>query len=215
MNVHLHTVLPGPSRFGCISFLYRGRILSVNDIPGDDEDIRLVRQTLNGKPEAFRALMRKYEKPVYYFCFSYTKKAEEAEDAAQDVFLRAFVSLKTFSLDKRFKIWIFAVAANVLRSRWKKAFFYREKLKRLFLTVRERPAGDIAEDAYRNLRGGAVRKAVSGLPESLRICVYFYYFEGFSVEEIAKALELGEEAVKSRLHRARRILRKKLEYLEP
>jgi RNA polymerase sigma-70 factor (ECF subfamily) len=187
----------------------------VSDIRGDDDDVRLVRLALTGSTEAFRSLIKKYQQPVYYFCLSYTKRAEEAEDAAQDVFLRAFISLKTYSLDKRFKTWLFAVAANVLRSRWRKTRYYVDKLKQVFRSVRERPEGDPEEDAHRNLKGGAVREAVSDLPGRLRSCVYFYYFEDFSIAEIARALDLGEETVKSRLFRARKILRKKLENLGP
>lgn len=183
--------------------------------PRDDEDDRLVRLTLSGASEAFRDLVKKYEKGVYYFCLSQTKRPEEAEDAAQEVFLRAFVSLKTFSLDKRFKTWLYTIAANHLRSRSRKALFTADKLRRAFFSGAGRPAGDPEGAARRNIESVIIRDAVLELPEKLCSPVYLYYLEDFSVGEICQALGLGVEAVKSRLFRGRHILREKLEELNP
>lgn len=80
----------------------------------DEEDVRLAHRVLRGDLAAFESLVRRHQKGVYYFCLASLKHPEEAEDAAQEVFLRAFRSLKTFSLDKRFKTWLYAIAVNHL-----------------------------------------------------------------------------------------------------
>ncbi len=179
----------------------------------DEEDLRLVRLVLGGNAEAYGALVRRYEKSVYRFCLSYTKSPEEAEDAAQEVFLRAYVSLKTFSIDRSFKTWLFTIAANHLRSRWRRTKAYMEKLKRAFVSRIADAEDDPGQDAERNLAREGVRRAIDDLPENLRSSVYLYYLEGLSVDETGKALGLGEEAVKSRLFRARKLLRRMLEDL--
>jgi len=179
----------------------------------DEEDLRFVRLVLAGNAEAYGGLVRRYEKSIYRFCLSYTKSPEEAEDAAQEVFLRAYVSLKTFSIDRSFKTWLFTIAANHLRSRWRKTKAYMDKLRRAFTARVDELEDDPRDDAERSLAREDVRRAIEDLPENLRSSVYLYYLESLSVEEVGKALGLGEEAVKSRLFRARRLLRRMLENL--
>lgn len=178
----------------------------------DEEDVRLVHRVLTGDLQAFETLVRRHQKGVYYFCLASLNHPEEAEDAAQEVFLRAYRSLKTFSLDKRFKTWLYAIAVNHLRSRWKKQNKgLVDRIKELFQGSPDTEEKDPETVAIEGLEGERIRKAVRGLPESLRTVVVLYYFEGLSVTEVALTLGIGEEGVKSRLFRARKLLRKALE----
>lgn len=193
--------------------------MSVDDIREDEEDVRLVHRALRGDLSAFEKVVRRHQKGIYYFCLSSLKDPEEAEEAAQEVFLRAYRSLHTFSLNKRFKTWLYAIAVNQVRSRWRRAKNVMEKLKRLFEgePKKESEEGELrdARDpetiTLETLEAERVRKAVEQLPESLRDVVVLYYFEELSVAEVAETLQLGEEGVKTRLFRARKALRKMLE----
>ncbi len=178
----------------------------------ENEDDALVRLALTGNAAAFRRLVEKYEKGVFHFCLSRMRSPEEAEDAAQDVFLRAYVSLKTFGLDRSFKTWLFTIAANRLKSRGMKILRMAEKLQRFISEGGPKVStANPAEDLENDERARRVRAAVGELPASLRDAVYLHYFEDMSVKEIAEVLGAGEEAVKSRLFRGRVLLRKKLE----
>jgi RNA polymerase sigma-70 factor (ECF subfamily) len=184
----------------------------VIDREEDEEDVRLVHRVLTGDLAAFESLVRRHQKGVYYFCLASLKHPEEAEDAAQEVFLRAFRSLKTFSLDKRFKTWLYAIAVNHLKTRWKKQNKgLLDRIKEFFQETSDTEEKDPETVALASLEEERIREAVRELPEALRIAVMLYYFEGLPVSEIATVLGVGEEGVKTRLFRARKLLRKALE----
>lgn len=184
----------------------------VIDREQDEEDVRLVHRVLTGDLSAFETLVKRHQKGVYYFCLASLKHPEEAEDAAQEVFLRVYRSLKTFSLDKRFKTWLYAIAVNYLKTRWKKQNRgFLDRIKEFFQGEAEIEKKDPEAVAMEDLEGEQIRQAVQELPESLRSVVMLYYFEGLSVSEVAAALGIGEEGVKSRLFRARKLLRQALE----
>jgi len=184
----------------------------VIDQKEDEEDVRLVHRVLTGDLTAFETLVKRHQKGVYYFCLAHLKHPEEAEDAAQEVFLRAYRSLKTFSLDKRFKTWLYAIAVNHLKTRWKKQKKgLLDRIKEVFQAETEPEEKNPETLAMEDLEGERIREAVRGLPESLRTVVVLYYFEELSVSEVATTLGIGEEGVKSRLFRARKLLRQALE----
>ncbi|MCX7786633.1 MAG: sigma-70 family RNA polymerase sigma factor [Spirochaetes bacterium] len=178
----------------------------------DEEDVRLVHRVLTGDLQAYETLVRRHQRGVYFFCLASLNNREEAEDAAQEVFLRAYRSLKTFSLEKRFKTWLYAIAVNHLRSRWKKQNKgLIDRIKEYFDGTPEIVGKDPETVAMEDIEEERIREAVQRLPENLRIVVMLYYFEELSVSEVAATLGIGEEGVKSRLFRARKLLRQSLE----
>jgi len=124
----------------------------------------------------------------------------------QDVLLRAYRSLGSFRLGSSFASWLFAIAANRVRTRRSRSSARDALARRAADAARTSPAVDAAERAVADLEREEVRRAVAGLAWPLRVVVELYYFAGLSVEDTAAALGLGNEAVKSRLLRARRAL---------
>lgn len=178
----------------------------------DEEDVRLAHRVLTGDQAAFESLVRRHQKGVYYFCLASLKDPEEAEEAAQEVFLRAYRSLKTFRLDKRFKTWLYAIAVNHLKTRWKKRNKgLVDRIREFFQEGSDTEGKDPETVALASLEEERIREAVHELPATLRDAVVLYYFEGLSVSEIAVVLDTGEEGVKTRLFRARKLLRNALE----
>ncbi|GAB4223942.1 MAG: sigma-70 family RNA polymerase sigma factor [Spirochaetales bacterium] len=178
----------------------------------DEEDVRLVHRVLRGDLGAFGDLVKRHQKGVFYFCLASLKHPDEAEDAAQEVFLRAYRSLGTFRLDKRFKTWLFSIAVNHLKTRWKKQNKgLLDRWREWFSDSSNREEENPETVALEAMEGDRIRQAVQELPEGLRTVVVLYYFEGLAVSEVATALGIGEEGVKSRLFRARKLLRKALE----
>jgi RNA polymerase sigma factor (sigma-70 family) len=177
-------------------------------IPDRDlEDLEALHRVLAGNREAFGAIVERYGDRVWRFCRSRLGSDEEASDAAQDVFLRAFRSLAGFRLGKSFPAWLFSIAANRVKTRSLRRFAEREKVDMAAAEARTLPEPDPAADAERSLAASALRAAVASLPEEQRAPVELYYFAELSISQAAMVLGLGEEAVKSRLFRARARLR--------
>ncbi len=176
----------------------------------DEEDIRAVHRTLSGDTEAFRFLVLKYADRMLSFCRSRSASEEDAADAAQETFARAFRSLRTFKLGGSFAAWLFAIAANRTRTGWLKRASEREKVERAGFEAAVERDQDPEEDALRRMETERVRNEVRSLSGDLRTAVELYYFAELSIAEAAQTLNVGEEAVKSRLFRARKKLREEL-----
>jgi RNA polymerase sigma-70 factor (ECF subfamily) len=174
-------------------------------IEGPD-DVVVIQRVLGGDADAFRLLVQRYGGRLRRFCFSRLGDPDEADDAVQDVLLRAYRSLGTFRLGSTFASWLFAIAANRVRTRRGRASARDALASRVANAARTTPAIDPAEQAVVRLQREEVRQEVARLAWPLRVVVELYYFAGLSVEDTAAALGLGTEAVKSRLLRARREL---------
>lgn len=182
---------------------------------GDQADDEAVARVLSGDRDAFRALVDRYGQRVVAFCGSRLRSDDEARDIAQEVFVRAYRSLATFRQGESFPAWLFAIAANQLRSRFRIFASDRHKVEAAGSEAAAAAPADPADEAADAIGAQALRKAVAALPRDQRLPVELYYFGGLSVAETARALGLGEEAVKTRLFRARKALRIALEGKQP
>jgi RNA polymerase sigma-70 factor (ECF subfamily) len=180
-------------------------------VESDEEDIRAVHRTLGGDAEAFRFLVLKYADRMLSFCRSRSASDEDAADAAQEAFTRAFRSLRTFRLGGSFAAWLFAIAANRTRTGWLKRASERDKVERAGYEAAVEREADPEEEALRRIEIERIRDEVRELPDDLRTAVELYYFAELSVVETAQTLNVGDEAIKSRLFRARKKLREALE----
>lgn len=165
-----------------------------------------VSRVLRGETDAFELIVKEYQSRVLRICRAVVGNPEDAEDAAQEVFYRTYRSLSSFRLDRRFTPWIVSIAMNTAKS-------YYRKRGRIMKGIASTEAEDLPSDGSVEERGEralmeeSIRSAVRGLPEKLRGVVVLYYLEEMDVAEVAEALDLGKENVKSRLHRARALLR--------
>lgn len=184
-----------------------------SDSRTDDDEV--VGKVLSGEREAYRFLVDKYGPKVISFCRSRMRSEDDARDAAQDVFLRAYSSLASFRIGESFAAWLFAIAANRVRTRFRLFSSERRKAEAAAIELAASPPADPSEEAARAMRAEGLRRAVSALPADLRWPVEFYYFAELSVAETARVMGLGEEAVKTRLFRARKSLRRALEEKQP
>lgn len=173
---------------------------------GEPQVLDAVGRVLRGETEAFELIVRTYQSHVLRICRAVVGTREDAEDAAQEVFYRTFRSLSSFRLDRRFAPWIAAIAVNTAKS------YYRKRgriTKGVVSSETDLVAADgsVEEAGERAVLEESIRTAVQSLPEKLRGVVVLYYLEEMDVAEVAEALSLGKENVKSRLHRARARLR--------
>lgn len=178
---------------------------------GNLDEKAAVEEILAGNSNAYRRIVEKYSARVLAFCRMRMRSEEDARDAAQEVFIRAYASLASFRSNENFASWLFAIAANNVRTHFRLFSSRKHKEEAFAKEIATAPIPDPAEEAEQNLRAEALRQAVLSLPPDLRKPVELYYFAGLSIEETASVLKLGQEAVKSRLFRARKALRQAFE----
>ena len=172
----------------------------------DDVDAARVRDCLAGDPRAFAALVEAYEKPVYNVALRMLRNAEDARDAAQSVFLKAWQNLENYDPQYKFFSWIYRMAINeslnLLRSR-----------KRDGGPVDERLASDDEGPADLLDRGqgrDAVLAAVGRLKPDYRAVIVLRYFAELPYDQVADVLGIDPGTVKSRLYSARQLLKDQL-----
>lgn len=176
-----------------------------------------------GEAAAFERLVAEQSSDVFALLFRLTSDPEEARDLTQETFLRAFQSIARFRGDSSLKTWIYRIAINQARNRWR---WWRRRRREATVSLdatddqRERPlAATLASDssaspeneALAREREGQLREALCGLRRSYREAVVLRDVEGFSYEEIAAMLQISIGTVKSRISRGRFELRRKLE----
>ena len=178
----------------------------------DLQDLKAVSGVLSGKPELFKKIIEKYQKKILRLSFSFLGKWEEAEDAAQEIFIKAYQYLSSFDSKKNFSPWLYSIALNHLRTTYKRhkrrkaveEQALEEKNLRENSGIYQNPDNRMEKDHLKE----QVREAISRLPDPLKEVTILYYIEDMAVQDIADSLNIGRENVKSRLFRARTKLRK-------
>jgi RNA polymerase sigma-70 factor (ECF subfamily) len=181
----------------------------------EDPEVRLMLRAREGDADAFAQLVRAYSRRVVgYFCRHVGDRAE-AEDLAQEVFLRLYRSRVRYQPKARFGTWVFHIMQNVARN--------AQRYRRRHPVVRLAPAGEGAGESYLYAAGDdpsrpleraevaeVVRAAVAGLASRQRAAVELHQFRDHTYAEVAAELDLTPKAAKSLLYRARNQLREGL-----
>jgi RNA polymerase sigma-70 factor (ECF subfamily) len=176
-----------------------------------------------GDSAAFEKLVGERSGEIYGLLYRLTENREEARDLTQETFLRAFQSIGSFRGDSDLRTWIYRIAINQARNRWR--WWKRRRRdstvsldstddagrQTLFGTLKSDKSRNPEQDTLAHEREDALRKALRGLRQVYRETVILRDIEGFAYEEIAVALEISVGTVKSRLARGRQELRRKLE----
>lgn len=173
-----------------------------------EEEKVWIRQAMAGDREAFTRLVEAYQIPVYNLAHRMLGDAREAEDAAQEIFLRAYTRLTTYQTDKKFSSWLLAIASHYCIDLLRQRRFTWLSLDELpFLDQDAGSAWNQPEEtAIRQEERDEVRKMLDQLPPQYRIAVILRYWYDLSYCEIAEVMKITESAVKSRLYRAREML---------
>jgi len=184
----------------------------------DDRDRADMEKLQAGHDAVLNDLMARHATPIFHFLCRMTGNEDDANDLAQETFVRVFKSAKSFRGNERFSTWLFTIAANLARNH----FRWRSRHPNLSLDAEnaetEQTLGSTLpantptpkEAALAGERAAAVRAAVKNLPEDLREAIVLCEWEERSVAEAATILESTPKAVESRLYRARQILRERL-----
>lgn len=173
----------------------------------DPTDRDLAIRARRGDAEAFGELVRRYQISVFNVCYRLLGEKREAEDMAQEAFLRAYQRLDTFDAVRPFGPWIRRVAANVCFNRLQGPAPAEIPLDE----ERDEAAEGEPEGASEQAElAGAIRAAIGSLPPHYRLVIELRHFQELSYDEIAIALNIPLSDVKSHLFRARKILAERL-----
>lgn len=171
-------------------------------------DIEWLELAQQGDQTAFAKIVDAYQVSVYNLCYRMLGNRYEAEDAAQETFLRAYKSMKSFDKKRSFSTWILSIAAHYCIDQLRRKKLNITHLEESpFLALpdpRPNPEALLSESEQQR----QVRSLLKSLGETDRAAVIMFYWYEFSYQEIASALNLSISAVKSRLHRARTQLAK-------
>jgi len=187
-------------------------------------EAQFIERLKRGDAAAFETLVHERSGEIYGLLYRMTENAEEARDLTQETFLRAFQSVAHFRGESDLRTWIYRIAINQARNRWR---WWRRRRRDatvsidapeigggrlgLMATLKSNTIRDPEQDTLANERERALKKALSSLRRVYREAVILRDIEGFAYEEIAATLEISVGTVKSRLARGRQELRRKLE----
>lgn len=181
--------------------------------PAQDEK-QLVRRAQRGDVAAYEELLRSHQQRVFAVVSSILRQREDIEDVAQQVFVKAYFSLKRFDLRSAFGTWLYKIAVNecwdYLRKKRVRRLVYEadlseEQVRQLEALPEQAGGAPNSEDdaLQRAERRELLERLLSGLDEKDRLMLVMKEVEGFSVEEIGELLDLNVNTVKVRLFRAR------------
>jgi len=199
---------------------YRER-LPERHVPMDERDRSDMARLTAGHDAALHDLMGRHSEKLFHYLIRCLQNEEDAADAAQETFVRVYQHRAKFEASQRFSTWLYAIATNLVKDRYR----YRTRHPQVSLDAEIEATG---QDFQENLpedkptpsesvetaeRAEAVRAAVGDLPEDLRTPLILSEYEGLSYSDIGAILKCSVKAVETRIYRARKHLRTRLEHL--
>ncbi len=177
------------------------------------DDVQLIERILAGDESAFSTLVQKYQKPVHAFVRRKVGDFHIAEEITQDIFLRVYEKLETLKNPNTFEGWLYVIAAR-------QCYAWFEKKRVPMASLDAMPPQELEELAYAQYRAKqrdefvneqqreVIKRLLEKLPEGERIVVTLHYLDDMTCENISQYLHVSSNTVKSRLHRARKRLKK-------
>lgn len=181
---------------------------------------RRIKQVIKGDQNAFSEIIEIYKDKVYQLCYRMLGNQHEAEDIAQEAFIRAYVNIHTFNQKLKFSTWLYRIATNLSidRIRKKKPDYYLDAeiagTDGLTMYSQVEADGLLPEEEIEGLElQESIQKAILSLPDKYRSVIVLKYIDELSLKEISEILDLPIGTVKTRIHRGREALKTLLSHL--
>ncbi len=173
-----------------------------------EPDNELVRRVLAGQVEAYGQLVARHQARVFYLGLKFLRRNEDAEDFAQEVFIRAYEKLSSFQGSVPFAAWLYRIAYNLAVNK----YHLKKRQLQVVNTVEILPDSSFSPEHHLLAEELAewVRKSLAKIPESYHVLIRMHFFEGLSYPEISKALEMPVNTIKSYIFRAKELIRQRL-----
>ncbi len=177
------------------------------------EDIFWIEQILNGKTERFALLVNKYKDKVFSLARGILKNKEEAEDVAQEIFVKVFKALPKFKHKAKFSTWVYRIAYNECISHLRKQKISTVSVDHVSQNYMDTERNNTGNWQEAEFKSKMLHRALNHLPETDRGLVHFFYFDNLSVNEIAQITGLSVSNVKTKMFRIRKKLYEELQIL--
>ena len=168
------------------------------------DDIYYIEMVKSGQTSFFSYIVDRYRNVVFSIALKVLKNREDAEEMAQESFIKAYKSLHTFKGNAKFSTWLYRITYNTCISELRKRKMYFTSTEEVQISDKAREM-DLEEIPEEN-RAKVIKEAMSRLPEDEYMLVLLFYFEDKSIEEISKVTGLTESNAKVKLFRARKKL---------
>ena len=175
-------------------------------------DIQLIEACLNGQQEAFEELINRYKNLVYSIILRKTKDSEEANDLAQEVFIKIYKNLASYSSEYKFSTWVMRITTNHIIDFQRKRKNETVPLEAASHLAATNPEESPEAALLRREESGRIGKIVDDLPGMYKLPIIMYHQRGMSYQEIADKIGEPLSKVKNRIFRGRKIL--KARYVE-
>jgi RNA polymerase sigma-70 factor (ECF subfamily) len=176
-----------------------------------------IKQVKDGDQNAYSEIVEIYKDKVFQLCYRMIGNIHEAEDLAQEAFIRAYINIDSYHMDKKFSTWLYRIATNLSIDRIRKkkpdVFLDAEVKGTDGLTMYSQLAADVntPEHEVESLElQQTVQEEILKLPDKYRAVIVLKYIEELSLKEISHILDLPISTIKTRMHRGREALRKTL-----
>ena len=176
-----------------------------------------IKEVLKGDQNAFAEIVELFQDKLFRVCFRMLGNRHEAEDIAQEAFVRAYINIHTFDTKRKFSTWIYRIATNLCidRIRKKKPDYFLDaevagteglNMYSQIASTEELPEEEVLKMEMQD----RVQYEISRLPDKYRAVIVLKYMEDLPLQEISDILEMPLGTVKTRIHRGREALRKQL-----
>jgi RNA polymerase sigma-70 factor (ECF subfamily) len=205
---------------------FANSIVNIEQLKGGEERHmdalvnKRIRQVLKGDQNAYTDIVNLYQHKLYQVCFRMLGNKQEAEDIAQEAFVRAYINLHTYDQKRKFSTWIYRIATNLCidRIRKKKPDYYLDAqiagTDGLDMYSQIAAEEQLPEEAVEQMElQDRIQYEISRLPDKYRSVIVLKYIEELSLQEISEILDMPLGTVKTRIHRGREALRKQLNNL--
>lgn len=167
-------------------------------------DIYYIEKVLRGETRYFSYLVEKYKDIVFSIALKVLKNRENAEEAAQESFIKAYRSIGSYQGKAKFSTWLYRITYNHCISETRKKKVYHSSSDEI--EIKDSDTVPPLEDIPEEKRAVYVKTAMDKLPQEDYMLILLYYFEDHSMEEISRVTGLSESNTKVKLHRARKKL---------
>jgi RNA polymerase sigma-70 factor (ECF subfamily) len=171
-------------------------------------DNALVSRVLRGETEAFRAIVERHQTRIFFLGLKFLHNRHDAEDFAQEVFLRAFEKLATFQGKVPFSAWLYRIGYNAAVNRYHARRRQSLALRRISDPTDSAPGPEAG--LLRSELLEKARKILKRIPETYKVIIKLHFFEGLSYAEISKRMSIPVNTIKSHVFRAKQLIRQRL-----
>lgn len=169
----------------------------------------LIKKVKEGDLSAFEEIISNYEEKIYNFAFHLVGNEQDAKDIAQEAIIKAYLSIKSFRGKAAFSTWLYRIISNTFQDELKKAY-RRHEVSDNSLPLQSARKNFVEDSSERDYLHQVISKAISKLSPCLSRVLILRDLQGFSYQEITEIERISLGTVKSRVFRAREILRKRL-----